>query len=164
VISHRTAWLPSARRTLIQAAFLLLASFLFIPAIRAQDDEDHRRVCPLLTADDLRVIIPAATGQGVCNVRCTGCGCKGGPGYRDARHRCVGYANLIQKCGPPPHAGCTAECAPVHEGCDHGRVWVKNTLSHSGLSVDFIDAAPSPPAQQQPLQDADQTGDGQSHH
>jgi hypothetical protein len=141
-----------------------LTLLLLLPAFgQAQQDEDHRRICPLLTADDLRIIIPAVTGQGVCKVSCTGCGCKGGPGYRDAQHRCVGYANLIQKCGPPPHRGCTAECAQVRDGCDHGRVWVRNTLAHAGLSVDFIDAAPSSPAQQQPLESADQPGAGQPH-
>jgi hypothetical protein len=157
----RIPWRPLVR--LSRHKDTLLALLLLTVPAHAQDDEDHRRVCPLLTQDDLRIIIPAVTGQGGCKVFCTGCGCKGGPGYRDAQHRCVGYGNLIQKCGPPPHAGCTAECAPVRPGCDHGRVWVKNTLAHSGLSVDFIDAAPSTPAQQQPLQGADQTGDGQSH-
>jgi len=52
-----------------------------------------------------------------CNIVCRGCGCKGGPGYRNKQGRCVGYKNLISECGPPPHAGCTRECAMVVTGC-----------------------------------------------
>ena len=43
-------------------------------------------------------------------------GCKGGPGYRGPNNKCVGYANINQMCGPPPHAGCLRECAIVREG------------------------------------------------
>ena len=139
---------------------LLVACALFAaPAVKAQDDEDHRRVCPLLTEELVRAIMPAVSGHGGCAVRCSGCGCKGGPGYRDAGGQCVGYANLIARCGPPPHRGCQAECAPVAEGCDHGRVWLKGFLTGQGLAVQFLT-----PTQQHPLQGPDQTGDGQPKH
>ena len=75
-------------------------------------------------------------------------GCKGGPGYRDPDGRCVGYADLIRKCGPPPHRLCRAECAPLHEGCSHGRVWLKDLLARSGLSVQFIGADLAEPGAQ----------------
>ena len=35
--------------------------------------------------------------------RCTGCGCKGGPGYRSiVEMRCVGFQELHKVCGSPP--------------------------------------------------------------
>lgn len=45
---------------------------------------------------------------------CSGCGCKGGPGYREiATGRCVGFKDLPQKCGSPPSASlCTFENTP----------------------------------------------------
>jgi hypothetical protein len=144
--------------------FLLLGLLLIAPAANGQEDEDHQRVCPLLTADLVKAILPAVTGHGTCATRCTGCGCKGGPGYRDAKGQCVGYGNIIQQCGPPPHAGCRAECAPVANGCDHGRVWLKGFLAGAGFTIRFAAAPALSPAQQQPLRDADQPGDGQAEH
>jgi hypothetical protein len=46
--------------------------------------------------------------------RCTGCGCKGGPGYRSLRTgECVGYKLLASECGNPPAADrCIFENAP----------------------------------------------------
>lgn len=146
------------------ALALLIASLPHASPAIAQEDEDHQLVCPLLTPDLVHAILPEVTGHGACKVRCTGCGCKGGPGYRDQAHNCVSYANIIQKCGPPPHLACDAECAPVRAGCDHGRVWLKNALAGLGLSVQFTGAHKSelPPAQQDPLQHADQPGDGKA--
>lgn len=129
-------------------AFVILGMALLILAIdparpaQAADDEDHQRLCPVLTEPMLQAIIPEVTGHGSCTVFCRGCGCKGGPGFRDQQHRCVGYADLIRKCGPPPHAACVAECALLAPGCDHGRVWVKSTMERAGFSVRFIPAAP----------------------
>jgi hypothetical protein len=111
-------------------------------AVLAEEDEDHKAVCPLLTEELLRTIVPEVTGHGACKTFCTGCGCKGGPGYRDHNGRCVGYANLIRSCGPPPHSGCKAECVPLANGCDHGRVWLKDVLTRAGFSAQFIPATP----------------------
>jgi hypothetical protein len=134
-------------------------------AARAQDDEDRRRVCPLLTEELLRIVVPEVTGHGRCDVRCTGCGCQGGPGYRDQQGHCVGYANLIQKCGPPPHSLCRPECAPVVPGCDHGRVWLKAVLARAGQSVTFTAGEPNlSPSQQSPFQRANQARDGETEH
>lgn len=41
--------------------------------------------------------------------RCSGCGCKGGPGYRSPSGHCVGWAQLSRVCGTPPSARCSAE-------------------------------------------------------
>ena len=53
-----------------------------------------------------------------CPVKCKGCGCKGGPGYRNDHGKCVSYARLVEDCGPPPYSRCKAECEPVVIGCD----------------------------------------------
>ena len=52
-----------------------------------------------------------------CATFCEGCGCRGGPGYRDDRGKCVGYRELISRCGEAPHARCTRECFPIVQGC-----------------------------------------------
>src|SRR5687768_6189223 len=39
------------------------------------------------------------------------CGTRGGPGYRAADGKCVGWAELARKCGSPPDLRCTAENA-----------------------------------------------------
>jgi hypothetical protein len=145
---------------------VLMLALLYAPAAVGQRDEDHELVCPLLTPELVKIILPEVIGHGHCGVRCFGCGCQGGPGYRAADGKCVAYANIIQKCGPPPHVLCHAECKPVRAGCDHGRVWLKTFLSGIGLSVRFIaaEAQPLSPAQQPPLQDADQARDSQAQH
>jgi hypothetical protein len=37
------------------------------------------------------------------------CGDKGGPGYRSASGRCVGWADIGKTCGNPPSTKCKAE-------------------------------------------------------
>lgn len=44
--------------------------------------------------------------------KCSGCGCKGGPGYRGPDGRCVGFKLLDKVCGTPPETNCTFENAP----------------------------------------------------
>ena len=43
--------------------------------------------------------------------RCSGCGCRGGPGWRSKRTgQCVGWENLARECGNPPSPKrCTKE-------------------------------------------------------
>jgi hypothetical protein len=43
---------------------------------------------------------------------CSGCGCKGGPGYRGPDGRCVGFRNLDRVCGSPATTRCSLENAP----------------------------------------------------
>jgi hypothetical protein len=42
---------------------------------------------------------------------CSGCGCRGGPGWRSKRTgQCVGWDDLTRECGNPPDpARCTKE-------------------------------------------------------
>ncbi len=44
---------------------------------------------------------------------CRGCGCKGGPGYRDRDGHCVGWDRLEKTCGSPPTSRCRAEIVDV---------------------------------------------------
>lgn len=44
--------------------------------------------------------------------KCIGCGCRGGPEYRDKNDNCVGYLELASKCGTPPEQNCTRENHP----------------------------------------------------
>ena len=41
--------------------------------------------------------------------RCTGCSCRGGPGFRSPEGTCVSWKNLVRICGPAPHAKCKDE-------------------------------------------------------
>ena len=72
--------------------------------------------CVVLTREKAKEI--AKVGGSKCKVSCKGCGCKGGPGYRNSQGKCVSYANLIKDCGEAPHLRCVRECTPVVEGCD----------------------------------------------
>lgn len=40
---------------------------------------------------------------------CSGCGCRGGPGYRGPSGRCVGWSDIGRTCGSPPTSRCAAE-------------------------------------------------------
>jgi hypothetical protein len=52
-------------------------------------------------------LICGTTAAGAC--QCTGCGCKGGPGFRGPTGRCVSYKQLDTVCGSPPTTRCTFE-------------------------------------------------------
>ena len=48
---------------------------------------------------------------------CTGCGCKGGPGFRGPDGRCVSYKKLMSVCGQPATMNCTDE--RHRQVCEH---------------------------------------------
>jgi hypothetical protein len=59
-----------------------------------------------------------------CPASCTGCGCNGGPGYKDAKG-CVGFKDIIRRCGQAPHKDCKAVCRMVQPACfAYGRAWL----------------------------------------
>jgi hypothetical protein len=99
-------------------------------------NEDLLTLCPVITPELQRKIVSEHSVP-ACRIGCSGCGCKGGPGYRGPDNKCVGYANIIQVCGPPPHAGCVRECAIVREGCV-GRAWLRAFAAAAGLAVTFV--------------------------
>lgn len=73
-------------------------------------------LCALVPPGLSKVIGDFLKGKGTCGASCTGCGCKGGPGYRDEKG-CVSWAKLESQCGPSPHKRCTKECIPVVPEC-----------------------------------------------
>jgi len=95
----------------------LVALFLALCAASASGQTSENRQCLVAdsqTASEMALWI----SQSPCTSSCKGCGCTGGPGYRDYRTRkCVGWADLNKKCGPPPHRDCEAECVPAKEVC-----------------------------------------------
>jgi hypothetical protein len=73
-----------------------------------------------LTASPEVANLIAKQRKGQCEIHCSGCGCKGGPGYRsrDKAKQCVSWKKLVETCGPAPHRKCDRECKPVVDGCD----------------------------------------------
>jgi hypothetical protein len=59
-------------------------------------------VAPLMHA-----VSPVTSKAAECH--CVGCGCKGGPGYRDRNGHCVSHKQLSEVCGNPPTTRCTYE-------------------------------------------------------
>lgn len=102
-----------------------------------QVNEDQQLLCPVLSPTLASKVWEQVKGHGICPVVCKGCGCKGGPGYRGPNGKCVGYHEIISACGPPPHQGCTPECAIVRPGCT-GRAWIKDLAKGLGLTLTFV--------------------------
>jgi hypothetical protein len=96
-------------RFAIAAALLALAP---VPAASAQE---------CLTADpaQAREIARMLAQSGGCPIQCRGCGCKGGPGYREKgpNGQCVSWRELNSICGPAPHSNCIRECRPAVGSC-----------------------------------------------
>lgn len=125
-------------------ASAVLAFVLFgVAGARAQsapaiEREDAERLCPLVSKQLAAKAAEAVKTMSHCEVYCSGCGCKGGPGYRSKlTGRCVGWADIVSVCGQPPHARCTRECEPVVAGCA-GRAWVKALAAKMGLAITFL--------------------------
>jgi hypothetical protein len=49
---------------------------------------------------------------------CSGCGCRGGTGYRAPDGHCVGFRELARVCGPNPARVCSFENRP-NTGLNH---------------------------------------------
>jgi Excalibur calcium-binding domain len=132
----------SLRRTVL---VICVTVVLPVFTVAAQDDfEDRNRFCPLVSPELAKAIADSIKGGGRCEVWCSGCGCKGGPGFREIEsQQCVSWSDLISKCGPPPHPLCTAECEPVKATCP-GRAWVKEVARDANLAVQFIEGKERP--------------------
>jgi hypothetical protein len=122
------------------ACVALIVLAISFSSVRAQD-EDQGRFCPIMSAELVKKVAAEVKGAGRCQVRCDGCGCQGGPGFRSlADGQCVGWASVISKCGPAPHLGCTWECTPVVPACigvAKGRAWLKEFAATVGIAVKF---------------------------
>jgi hypothetical protein len=57
----------------------------------------------------LLLVFAFLVGWSEALLACTGCGCRGGPGYRGPDGHCVGWAQLNSRCGNPPTTRCTYE-------------------------------------------------------
>ena len=75
-----------------------------------------------------------AEKDGRCETMCSGCRCRGGPGYRNPENgRCVGWADLNTSCGAPPHDKCTKECHPVDPDCEFEKTVLDDAFSAQPL-------------------------------
>lgn len=104
---------------------------------------DGEALCPSMSEVLVSKVAAWIKGKGQCKAYCTGCGCKGGPGFRDSQGNCVRWAEVITKCGLSPHRGCRRECHPVVPACaDHayGVAWLKTFAAGVGLAVEFLPA------------------------
>ena len=130
----------------VQAIALALIALLLSVSDAHSEDEDQRALCPLMSEQLVAKVAAQIKGKGQCPTVCRGCGCKGGPGFRAADGNCVGWREVITKCGKAPHAGCLRECTPLSKACiGHsvfGRVWLKAFAASAGLTVSFIPADP----------------------
>src|SRR5262245_26293669 len=90
--------------------FVLLTFFVFNGALARADGE---RLCPSMSEALVTKVAAFIKGKGQCPTSCSGCGCKGGPGFRAADGKCVAWAEVLSKCGRKPHSGCRRECHPV---------------------------------------------------
>lgn len=78
--------------------------------------DEHPRVCRRegSAAGLLRCAVIAAVGASflagaTSDAAQRGCGSRGGPGYRGADGKCVGWAEIARVCGSPPTNRCTPE-------------------------------------------------------
>ena len=111
------------------------------------DGEDQRFLCPVMSEALVQKVAAEVKGSGQCQTFCKGCGCKGGPGFRATNGECVAWADVVEKCGGPPHNDCTKECVPVVKACvgrAFGRAWLKTFAASIGLPVSFLPADVSP--------------------
>ncbi|RTL73092.1 MAG: hypothetical protein EKK41_01350 [Hyphomicrobiales bacterium] len=120
---------------------LALAVMLTAQQARAQDIAPAK--CPLLNDTLLKRVAAFVKGKGQCETSCRGCGCKGGPGYRQktatGKGKCVSWAEVISVCGPAPHRGCVAECSAVVPKCIDralGIAWLIKFAAENGDKVE----------------------------
>jgi hypothetical protein len=90
-----------------------------------------RALLAVLATFAISSALPIAVSQAACPDRpaCTGCGCKGGPGYRSPDGHCVGFKELDKVCGNPP-TRCVFENAPgtgANRECALGPRAIKKT-------------------------------------
>src|SRR4051794_4019350 len=77
--------------------------------------------CTMIWATTFLIAITVVSAPGMAQ-SCSGCGCKGGPGYRGPDGKCVGWANIGKVCGSPPTTHCKAEgpSAGADKAAEHG--------------------------------------------
>jgi hypothetical protein len=82
-------------------------------------------------------ILFISCGTAAIACQCTGCGCKGGPGFRGPNGQCVSYKKLDSVCGSPP----TTRCVFEHhkQECEHeGSMPDKKGMEHYRHSIEGL--------------------------
>jgi len=88
--------------------------------IRQSSPNFIRNLCEMSDADGLTMTVYFAAIihamiLSTAVYACDGCGCRGGPGYRGADGQCVGWRDLVKKCGSPLTSRCNAEGSNLFE-------------------------------------------------
>ena len=97
--------------------YLIIVLILILSPVAASQDSEGR-ICLMADQSAVTEISKWVEARGDCGLGCHGCGCNGGPGYRSTENeQCVGWAQLNEECGPPPHTECIAECTAPKPGC-----------------------------------------------
>lgn len=107
-------------------AVVIVGSVLSL--LNSQAARSQSAACAVFDKDRAKAMAAIRQKQPECSVRCRGCGCKGGPGYRNNDGRCVSYNSLIKECGPPPHTRCRPECEEPVVTCPAPPTTAVNTL------------------------------------
>jgi hypothetical protein len=97
-------------------------------------------ICPNTDPAQAKRVADAIKGLGQCQVRCKGCGCKAGPGYRmpgpptqilqlpsRKKGECAAWVGLERQCGKG-YGDCTAECTKVVFACRDREAFIESIL------------------------------------
>ena len=76
-------------RTTLFVGVLMAFAFAMAPA-----HADGGRLCPSMSKALVSKVVAWIKGKGQSKAFCTGCGCKGGPGFRDSEGNCVRWAEV----------------------------------------------------------------------
>jgi hypothetical protein len=111
--------MPAAVRVIVA---ILGAVFFSVTAAAADSD------CFQGTRDQARQQSQQRLGL-LCQLFCSGCGCKGGPGLRKSNGYCASSGELAAgACGEAPaFSKCAKECTPLHAGCSRGALPTADT-------------------------------------
>lgn len=85
-------------------------------------------------------VVPTAHSSMAISVKCQGCGCKGGPGWRiKSSGKCASHRNIAQKCGSPPQPSlCTRELFnPTVQNVPSGKTVANNLLEQQPQALDL---------------------------
>ena len=101
----------------IRIIFILIVLLVSTHSSWAQSIDE----CVIATSTEAKRLAQIGRSEADCPAGCSGCGCRGGPGYRNSKNECVGYSNLVSDCGPPLHNKCAKECYPAPPKCPKRR-------------------------------------------
>jgi len=111
---------------------------LFCLACQTAYAEDREVVvvkigCFTGSQEQLEVLKRSRLGMRGCRESCSGCGCRGGPGYRDKNGACVSYSNLISICSED-FSNCKQECAETELICIKPSQKITDTIENGAIA------------------------------